>query len=36
MDVMAIVCLSKDDWSNQSLRVCIGYDHTEKVKASDF
>ena len=36
MDVMDIVCLSKDDWSNQSFRVCVSYDHIEKMKVSDF
>ena len=36
VDVMDIVRLSKDDWSNQSFRVCVSYDHIEKVKVSDF
>ena len=36
MDVMDIVRLSKDDWSNQSFRVCVSYDYIEKVKVSDF
>ena len=36
VDVMDIVRLSKDDWPNQSFRVCCSYDHIEKVKVSDF
>ena len=36
VDVMDIVRLSKDDWSNQYFRVCVSYDHIEKVKVSDF
>ena len=36
VDVMDIVLLSKDDWSNQSFRVCVSYYHIEKVKVSDF
>ena len=36
VDVMDIVRLSKDDWSNQSFRVCVSYGHIEKVKVSDF
>ena len=35
VDAMDIVRLSKDDWSNQSFRVCVSYDHIEKVKVSD-
>ena len=36
VDVMDIVRLFKDDWSNQYFRVCGSYDHIEKVKVSDF
>ena len=30
VDVMDIVSLSKDDWSNQSFHVCINHDYLEK------
>ena len=36
VDVMDIVRLSKDDWSNKSFCFCVSYDHIEKVKVSDF